>query len=199
MPKCCGRLDQPEGASPRFLSASNLHAIISGTEIRATGAMRMNRRQFGLSVWTSLAGMGVVPTLLTAAPTPKSKITWQKTLRAARDAAVDQNRPLLLVFGATWCTFCHKLHRETFTDRNLAAFIEREFICVALDFDQDTKVVEVLEVEQLPCTIVLSPEADLLLRYVGFAKPDTYRKKLDSALEKRAEIQVTNGTSPRRR
>jgi len=157
----------------------------------------MHRRRFGGLVLGSVMSLYSSVRSGHAAPTPKSKINWQKTLRSARDAAVSQDKPLLLVFGATWCTFCHKLHRETFTDRNLAAYIEREFVAITLDFDQDTRIVEVLEVEQLPCTVVLSPKADLLLKEVGFFKPDSYLKKLQSALEKRAEIQVLHATEPR--
>ena len=131
-----------------------------------------------------------------AAATPsKSKIKWEKTLRAAHDAAVESDKPLLIVFGAAWCTFCHKMHRETFTDRKLIALIDREFVAVALDFDKETKVVEVLEIEHLPCTVVLSPDADLLLKYVGFAKPADYQKQLQSALAKRADIRLTKGGS----
>ena len=160
----------------------------------------MDRRQFGEVALLSWLGFAGWTPSLSAAPTAKSKVTWQKDLRAAHDVAVEQKKPLLLVFGASWCTFCHKMHRETFTDRNLAAFIEREFIAVTVDFDKDTKVVETLEVEQLPCTVVLSPEADLLLKFVGFAKAEPYQKKLQQALAKRAEIQLLQGTeTPARR
>jgi thioredoxin-related protein len=155
----------------------------------------MHRRDFGrIVVSTFLASSGWTP--LCAAPPAKSKIHWQKSLHAAHDAAVEQKKPLLLVFGASWCTFCHKMHRETFTDRNLAALIEREFIALTLDFDKDTKAVEVLEVEQLPCTVVLSHEGDLLLKHVGFAKADAYQKKLQQALTKRQEIELLQGTAP---
>lgn len=161
------------------------------------GGQGMDRRQFGRTVIGSLIGLSSWSLAQAAVPGVKSKISWKKDLRTAHDAAVEANKPLLLVFGASWCTFCHKMHRETFTDRNLIALIEREFIPIALDFDHDTKVVEVLEVEQLPCTVVLSPEADLLLKFVGFAKADTYLKKLQAALAKRAEIQLMQGTEAR--
>ncbi len=157
----------------------------------------MNRRQFGSSVISSLAGLAAWSAAQGAIPGSRSKINWRKDLRSAHDAAVETDKPLLLVFGASWCTFCHKMHRETFTDRNLIALIEREFIPITLDFDKETKVVEVLEVEQLPCTVVLSPQADLLLKFVGFAKADAYQKKLQAALTKRAEIQLTQGTQAR--
>ncbi len=159
----------------------------------------MNRRQFGGLVLGSMASLSVGGLRLQAAPPSKSKINWQKTLRTAHDASLEQNKPLLMIFGASWCTFCHKLHRETLTDPALATFINRDFIPLVLDFDKDTRVVEILEVEQLPCTIVLSPEADLLLKYVGFLKPDAYHKKLQSALVKQKEIQLTKGTDSGRK
>jgi thiol-disulfide isomerase/thioredoxin len=159
----------------------------------------MNRRQFGGAALGALIGAGWKLPGLFAAANPKSKVAWAKDLKTAHDAALEHDKPLLLVFGATWCTFCHKLHRETFTDRALAAFIDREFVPLALDFDEDERVVEILEVEQLPCTIVLSPAADLLLRYIGFAKPAAYQKELQSALNKRDKIKVTRGTDAKRR
>jgi thioredoxin-like negative regulator of GroEL len=157
----------------------------------------MNRRDFGCAVAASLWGTLLGTARANASLPTKSKIKWQKDLRTAHDAAVEQDKPLLIVFGASWCTFCHKMQRETFTDRNVISLIDREFIAVTLDFDKETKVVEILEVEQLPCTVILSPEADLLLKHVGFAKADVYQKKLESALAKRAEIQLMKGTSRR--
>jgi thioredoxin-related protein len=156
----------------------------------------MNRREFGGTVVASVLGLSAWESLFAASTTARSKVNWQKSLRSAHDAAVEQKKPLLLVFGASWCTFCHKMQRETFTDRNLAAMIDREFIAVALDFDKDTKAVKILDVEQLPCTVVLSPEADLLLKFVGFAKADAYQKKLQQALARRAEIQLMHATKP---
>lgn len=154
----------------------------------------MDRRDFGCYVIGSLLGLATSSFAMASGPGAKSKISWQKDLRSARDTAVETDKPLLLVFGASWCTFCHKMHRETFTDRNVISLIEREFVPIIMDFDKDTKVVEILEVEQLPCTVVLSPEADLLLKFVGYAKADVYLKKLQSALTKRAEIRLMQGT-----
>jgi thioredoxin-like negative regulator of GroEL len=159
----------------------------------------MNRRQFGGAMLGSLVSLSAGAYRLQAAAPSKSKVNWQKTLRTAHDASLEQNKPLLMIFGASWCTFCHKLHRETLTDPALAALVNREFVPLVLDFDKDTRVVEILEVEQLPCTIVLSPEADLLLKYVGFLKPDAYQKKLQSALVKQKEIQLTKGTDTGRK
>ena len=99
---------------------------------------------------------------------------------------------MMILFGASWCTFCHKLERETLSDRQTVAFIEREFIPVHLDFDKERKVAKILEAESLPCTVILTPDADLLMRSIGYAEPKEYRATLASALEKRNEIQQAN-------
>lgn len=96
---------------------------------------------------------------------------------------------MLVVFGASWCTYCHKLERETLADKRITSLVEREFIPVHLDFDRDSKIAKVLEVEKLPCTVVLSPQADLLNKLEGYAQFKEYHQALQTALEKRAEIQ----------
>ena len=101
----------------------------------------------------------------------------------------------MIVFGASWCTYCHKLERETLTDKRITSFIEREFIPVHLDFDKESKVAKILEVERLPCTVFLTPQADLLFRTEGFANVKEFQSTLDSVLEKRTEVQQVRAST----
>jgi thioredoxin-related protein len=128
--------------------------------------------------------------------TAGAKLKWQTNLKAAHKLAVQQDKPMMIVFGASWCTFCHKLERETLSDRQTVAFIEREFIPVHLDFDKERKIAKILEAESLPCTVILTPDADLLGRSIGYAEPKEYRATLTAALDKRTEIQqAANSTT----
>ena len=126
-----------------------------------------------------------------------SKVKWQKTLKTAQKLALQQDKPIMVVFGASWCTFCHKLERETLAERRTAAMIEREFIPVHLDFNKEERVAKILEVERLPCTVVLTPQADLLLKFEGFAEPKEFQASLTSALAKRAEIKQVHSETVR--
>ena len=104
----------------------------------------MNRRRFCLE----LLGVSVVCHTLTPviqaapplAPLATPKLRWFQNLKTAHKLAVQQDKPLLIVFGASWCTFCHKLERETLGDKRMIAAVERDFIPVHLDFDRDAKV-----------------------------------------------------------
>lgn len=152
----------------------------------------MDRRQFvGRVLGTAVAGcLGG-----NAAWAADVKLKWQTSLKVAQKAAIDDNKLLLVVFGASWCTFCHKLERETLADKKIVALVEREFIPVHLDFDRETKVAKLLDVEQLPATVVLTPQADLLLHLIGYLDAKKYEKSLQSALVKRAEIAQAKQTT----
>lgn len=127
-----------------------------------------------------------------------TKVKWQKSLKTAQKLAIQQDKPIMIVFGASWCTFCHKLERETLGEKRTAAMIEREFIPVHLDFNKEEKVAKILEVERLPCTVILTPEADLLLKFEGYAEPKEYQTNLSAALEKRDEIKQVRSETVRR-
>ena len=162
----------------------------------------MNRRQSCLG----LAGVGIVaqaasPSLFAAPPVRSQespKVRWFQSLRAAHKLAIEQDVPLLIVFGASWCTYCHKMDREVFGDKRVISLIEREFIPVHLDYDRDIKVAKILEVEKLPCTVILSPHADLLAKREGYAQIPEFQKILTTALSRQAEIpQVKDSSSIR--
>lgn len=162
----------------------------------------MDRRRFCLELLGAGAVFeGLARHAAAAPPTPSpatQKIRWNHNLKAAHKLAIEQDKPLLIVFGASWCTYCHKLERETLGDKRITAVIERDFIPVHLDFDRDAKVAKILEVERLPCTVILTPQADLLLKYEGYSEYKEYRQTLQSALDKRAEIQQVQNTDAAR-
>ena len=162
----------------------------------------MDRRRFCLELLGTGAALGGLTRVAGAAPPSAGqtlqKIQWNHSLKEAHKLAVAQDKPLLIVFGASWCSYCHKLERETLGDKRIVAVVERDFIPVHLDFDRDATVAKILEVERLPCTVILSPQADLLLKHEGYAEYKEYQQTLQSALEKREEIQqVKNTGTPR--
>jgi thioredoxin-related protein len=156
----------------------------------------MDRRQF-LIRSMAITGVSAVSAASSwSAPLTSSRIAWQTNLRAAHALATEQNRPLLLVFSAEWCHYCHKLIREAGADKSLSAFIMANFIPMQIDFDKEQRIAAVLEVESLPTTVVLSPKIDLLLNKPGYMKVAVFRKTLEEVLLKQAEIQQVNGSEP---
>ncbi len=123
-------------------------------------------------------------------------IHWQSDLREAHRLAVEQQRPVLVVVGAKWCGPCRRLDNETFLHAELARYINTYFVPVHLDFDDDREVVELLEVEAVPTSIVLSPRAELLGRFPGFCEPVPYYENLFRAQEELIRLDAQRAVQP---
>ncbi len=128
----------------------------------------------------------------------KAEIKWQPNLKAAHDVAAKDGKPILIVYGADWCGFCKKLERETLADQDLVKYINERYVAVHLDLDRDKRVAEILEVSSLPCTVVLSPDADLLDKFIGYKEAPEFQQRLVTAQRLHQRLQQTAAVSPAR-
>ena len=108
-------------------------------------------------------------------------IRWRADLKTAHAEAARDGKPLLILFGAEWCVYCHKQTDETLADPTLVARVNDRFVPVRLDFDADAKLAELLEVKTLPQAVILSPKADLLGRAAGFHNVEQFGGVLSGA------------------
>lgn len=130
-----------------------------------------------------LTGFFVAHSLLQAGSKDKALVRWQPDIKSAHKIALAENKPILLVFGAEWCTYCHKLERETINTPGMAAYINENFVPVHLDADKEQRVTELLDVKSLPCTVVISPKAELLGKFTGYCDAAHYEEKLVKSQE----------------
>ncbi len=115
-------------------------------------------------------------------PFAKGKqVEWESNIFDAHKRAKAENKPMLVVFGADWCTYCKKLEKETLNSPKMATYINESFVPVHLDADKDKKVAEILQVGNLPCSVILSPEADQLARIEGYFTVGPFYQKLTAA------------------
>lgn len=121
--------------------------------------------------------------------TDSKGLRWTYDLKTAHKEASASGKPILVVFGASWCTYCHKLERETLSETAMVKYVHQHFVPVHLDFDKDRKVAEVLEVTNLPAMVVLSPDADLLGNVVGYVDGKELKLSLDQSLKGYRELQ----------
>ncbi len=149
--------------------------------------MDSTRRACLVVGWTMFLG-GAVPIVAAGEPGSPKGINWQPDLHTAHGMAVKEQKPILLVFGAEWCGFCQKLEQTTLTEPDLVKYINDTFVTVHLDADKDTRVCEILEVSSLPCTVVLSADADLLEKFVGYCEKGDFYKKLAAAKQLHARL-----------
>lgn len=121
--------------------------------------------------------------------TSRPEIKWRTDINAAHEEAVLSNRPMLIVFDAKWCSYCEKMNDSTFSDSSLVGYINEAFVPVHLPLEDNDRVASILEVQRIPCTVALSPRADLLGRITGYVNTVQYRETLAKirALQGRVE------------
>ncbi len=126
----------------------------------------------------------------TAAPPAEKRVLWYKNLYTAHQQALATKKPMMLVFGADWCTYCKKLDKETLGDPRMAEFVNHSFVPVQLDLERDQRIAKILEVDRVPCTVILTPDADLLGRLIGYADVNAYYTHLQKARRVQSEVQT---------
>lgn len=117
------------------------------------------------------------------------KVSWHSDLHSAHRVSVKSGKPILIVFGADWCGYCKKLDRTTLQHPEMVSYIESAFVPVHLDFDKEREIAKILEVKSLPCSVVLSPDADLLGKLVGYVEADKYYQSLEASRQLQQRIQ----------
>jgi uncharacterized protein YyaL (SSP411 family) len=98
-------------------------------------------------------------------------VDWYPWGAAAFSRAKQLNRPILLDVGAVWCPWCTLMDRDTYTNPETAAYINRNFVAIKVDFDASPKLVAQLQRAQavlnlpagLPLTSFITPDGKLYL------------------------------------
>jgi thiol:disulfide interchange protein len=59
-----------------------------------------------------------------------------KQIEEALAKATKENKRALLVFGANWCGWCHRLHNLFESDAKIAAKLKQDFVVVMIDVNK---------------------------------------------------------------
>ncbi len=97
---------------------------------------------------------------------PESPIAWEHELDAALASAKAQQRPVLLVFGASWCPPCKKMKRDVWPDPEVAQLVESNFVPLYVDVDERSQanVSARYRVSSIPAVFILDAEGTEIQR-----------------------------------
>jgi len=96
-------------------------------------------------------------------------VDWYPWGAEAFKRAKELDRPILLDVGAVWCPWCGLMDRDTYTNPEIAEYLNQHFVAVKVDFDASPKLVAQLQRAQavlnlpagLPLTSFITPDGKL--------------------------------------
>ena len=144
------------------------------------------------------------PYLLQHASNP---VAWYPWGPEALQAALAQNRPILLSIGYSACHWCHVMERESFENEATAALMNQHFICIKVDREERPDLDEIYMQATVtlnrgqggwPMTVFLTPEQEPFFAGTYFPPEDRWgRPGFPRLLTKIADAWATDTTGLR--
>lgn len=111
------------------------------------------------------------PAQVTETVTPRvtdgTGINWEDYTPGLAQAR-NQDKSVFLYFYAQWCTYCTKLKKTTFLDERVLAYLEKNFISISVDTDQNQALSQSWQVKGLPTMWFLTPEGNRISSLPGY-------------------------------
>jgi len=110
------------------------------------------------------------------------KIEWSEWGPGVFERAKNENKPILLNLGASWCHWCHVMDQETYTDSGIIWMVNQMFIPVRVDSDRRPDINEKYNMGGWPSTVFLTDEGNVLVG-ATFLTADEMRYSLQKIID----------------
>ena len=89
-----------------------------------------------------------------------------------------EQKKVFISFYADWCSYCHKMDRESFQNAEVADYLNRHYIAVKADSDKETKLAREFFVRGLPSSWFLTAEGEKIAGQPGYIPPKKFLQLL---------------------
>mgnify|MGYP006285740527 CR=1 FL=1 len=109
---------------------------------------------------------------------------WRTDFAEAKQVAAEQDRPVVVYFWTTWCTYCEDYNRKVYSDPTVQSRLD-DFVLVAVNLDNDgteaSRLKQQYNVNYPPQHVIITPDGEVLTRISGYASKPDFLSYLDSA------------------
>ena len=112
----------------------------------------------------------------------KTQIAWQPDLATAQRVSAQSDKPVMIVFGATWCGACKMLKQKTLTNARVAEAAQ-QWVTVEIDVDKERAIATQYGIKSLPTTVFFKGDSKKL-GFVGAAGPEDMLNVMQAAYSK---------------
>ncbi len=118
------------------------------------------------SIATTLAFLFVLT--FASAIHASTQVDWQPWSSKAFKQAELENKLILLDMDAVWCHWCHVMDEKTYGDPNVIAIIEKYYVPVRVDQDNNPELSRRYENYGWPATVILNAQGTELIKRRGY-------------------------------
>ena len=108
------------------------------------------------------------------------KLTWfEGSFDAALAKAKAENKLVFIDFWTSWCGWCKRLDKDTFSDESVAAEM-KDILCLSIDAESATgkPIASRFAVTGYPALILLAPNGSPEDQIGGYLPPDKFKKEI---------------------
>ena len=102
---------------------------------------------------------------------PKAELTgWAEGLEAGQIKAEEMDRPMVVLFTASWCPPCQRLKKDVLSKPEVVAALEARFVPVQVDMSNASRgdpVVQMYGIEGYPTVLALNPKGEPIGQFTG--------------------------------
>jgi thiol-disulfide isomerase/thioredoxin/YHS domain-containing protein len=142
------------------------------------------------------AAIGVL--LLPSGVFAQQSQVWQPSLDAARRAAGQSNRLVLVFFCADWCMPCREMERDVFGQPNAIADLQTNYVLAKVNVNHFPATAKEYGITGVPTTVIITPQGQALATVPNRMGATPYVGKLTqiAANAKLAATAIAQGPPP---
>jgi thiol:disulfide interchange protein len=113
-----------------------------------------------------------------------TSIQWYDDYDKSMNVAKEQNKPVMIDFGADRCGACKKLDEETFTNEQVIE-LSKSFVCIKVNTDKQREIADGYDkIRFIPTIVFTDSQGHEVHRAVGFKNADKFLNEMHTALNK---------------
>lgn len=162
-------------------------------ETKDTSKMSISpRKVFTITIFITAIGIGyysmnAAPILSDDSYTYHGDTEWRTDIDDARQLAADREKPILIYFWTTWCTYCEDYNANAYSDPAVLEQLD-DFVLLAVNLEDNSQQAGELQrrydANYPPQHVAVTPDGEVLVEINGYAETDAFQGYLDEALQK---------------
>lgn len=110
---------------------------------------------------------------------------WRTNFTEAKQLATEQDKPIIIYFWTTWCTYCEDYNEKVYPNATVQSHLN-DFVKVAVNLDGDSSLQQRYNVNYPPQHVIITHDGKVLVRIPGYANKGDFIAYLKAA-KQRAE------------